>query len=399
MNVSSLDFESFLSQCRISKEEFEKTGIKFEDLKKIGEKHENSSDDLNKTAEFIASTLQRMPEVHSVRWRVKDPIHLMEKIIRKINDNSKKYIAINEENYDQIVTDLIGVRVLHLFKHEWEGIHEKIISLWHLKEVPVAYTRSGDEKELTDKYKSKKCKVDVHSDGYRSIHYIIQSQATKMKTFCELQVRTIFEEGWSEIDHKIRYPNFSDNEMICYFLKVFNRLAGSADEMGTFINLLSDNVKQVESVIEQKEAEKREHLKKIDDLMEKLSQHESRDENTTSEKIISELQQEIANLKRSESLRAGVNMGLTAARIAGVGPAVEALRSAVAATQGINGAGISAFLKSAHTTRETDNPLMLAAKNMAKIAKQKAATPKSVSKSLEVDLVPEEDNSDNERAE
>jgi len=86
--------------------------------------------------------------------------------------------------------------------------------------------------------------VETHPFGYRSIHYVIKSQPAKCVRLVELQVRTIFEEGWSEIDHKVRYPRQSDDPLLAFFLTIFNRLAGSADEMGTFTKILATNLRQ-----------------------------------------------------------------------------------------------------------------------------------------------------------
>ena len=47
----------------------------------------------------------------------------------------------------------------------------------------------------------------------------------------EIQGRTLFEEGWSEIDHDIVYPYFKDDEMLKDFSTLLNRLSGMADEM------------------------------------------------------------------------------------------------------------------------------------------------------------------------
>jgi hypothetical protein len=79
----------------------------------------------------------------------------------------------------------------------------------------------------------------------------------------EVQVRTIFEEGWSEIDHKTRYPYNLDNLILGALLNLFNRLAGSADEMGTFINFLRH---ELEARDEQHDAQ----LKELNEKIEKL---------------------------------------------------------------------------------------------------------------------------------
>ena len=76
-------------------------------------------------------------------------------------------------------------------------------------------------------------------------------------------MRTIFEEGWSEIDHQLRYPYDVDNVIISEYLAVFNRLAGNADEMGSFIKRLKA---EMENYKTQREAHIREKAKIIQDL-------------------------------------------------------------------------------------------------------------------------------------
>ena len=67
----------------------------------------------------------------------------------------------------------------------------------------------------------------------------------------ELQVRTIFEEAWSEIDHKIRYPYFMHDKLFSEYLLILNRLAGSADEMGTYIKFLQVEQQENEKILAQ----------------------------------------------------------------------------------------------------------------------------------------------------
>ena len=50
----------------------------------------------------------------------------------------------------------------------------------------------------------------------------------------EIQGRTLFEEGWSEIDHDIVYPYFKDDIMLNDFSTLLNRLSGMADEMSSY---------------------------------------------------------------------------------------------------------------------------------------------------------------------
>jgi ppGpp synthetase/RelA/SpoT-type nucleotidyltranferase len=168
--------------------------------------------------------------VHSVRWRVKDTDHLLEKIIRKCAEGHKKYKNVDSKNYFEIVSDLVGLRALHLFKDDCFSIDSDLRRTWTPSEPPIAYVREGDPPDLTKKFGEHGFEVKEHPAGYRSVHYIFLTQPFQRKVFAEIQVRTIFEEGWSEIDHRVRYPNFSNDQLVSYFLTIFNRLAGSADE-------------------------------------------------------------------------------------------------------------------------------------------------------------------------
>ena len=71
---------------------------------------------------------------------------------------------------------------------------------------------------------------------YRSVHYILKYRGM----YLEVQVRTLFEEGWGEIDHHILYPYKKQNPMLTEFSELLNRLAGMGDEMASFYRRLQD---------------------------------------------------------------------------------------------------------------------------------------------------------------
>ena len=92
--------------------------------------------------------------------------------------------------------------------------------------------------------------VEIKSDGiYRSLHYIVKYKGY----YVELQGRTLFEEGWSEIDHDIVYPYYKDDEMLKDFSKLLNRLSGMADEMSSYFRKMKrlKEHKEIEEYIEE----------------------------------------------------------------------------------------------------------------------------------------------------
>ena len=107
-----------------------------------------------------------------------------------------------------------------------------------------------------------------HPFNYRSLHYIIKTSPTKATYLSEIQVRTIFEEGWSEIDHSIRYPYHVDNKMYNEYLSILNRFAGGADEMGTFIKNLGIYLDKQKDIAN--EQQRLQH-KKLKELISKIN--------------------------------------------------------------------------------------------------------------------------------
>ena len=198
------DLKEFLNRNKISQIDWEKSQLSFDTLKNIAQDHEENIDDLSNTADFVAKTLQRLLCVHSVRYRVKNTEHLLAKIIRKAAEGDESYAKIDDQNYFAVVSDLVGVRALHLFKDDWLDIHDALAKNWRQHEKPVAYIREGDNS--SDQFMNTGLQVKQHLDGYRSVHYVFIIKPIRREVLVEIQVRTVFEEGWSEIDHKVT-PN------------------------------------------------------------------------------------------------------------------------------------------------------------------------------------------------
>lgn len=230
------DLTEFLNEFGISRSDFDKTGIIWDELLEIRKDYEKYIPELTPPANYLIDTFHQVKIIHSVRFRIKSSSHLLEKIIRKRLEEPNRIIDI--KNYKDEVTDLIGLRALHLFKEDWLLIHRFITNTWDLKEAPIAYYRNGDSLDYIDGFKSNGCIVKEHPFGYRSVHYLVKTSPNKTTYVTEVQVRTIFEEGWSEIDHIIRYPYDKNSKLLNQFLVIFNRLSGSADEMGSYVQYL-----------------------------------------------------------------------------------------------------------------------------------------------------------------
>lgn len=258
----------FLSECDLSEEDLADEDLSWEELAAIHDAHRASETELTPVASYIADRLRQVSEVHSVRTRIKSPAHLVRKILRKRRADPKREIGYT--NYQEEVTDLVGLRALHLFKEEWKPVHDFICEHWELREKPIAYVRAGDNEAWLKAFQDAGCQVTEHPRQYRSIHYTIASAPSRQEVSAEIQVRTLFEEAWSEIDHRINYPTAVSFESIGFFLQIFNRLAGSADEMGSFINALLKDLKRRETEAGALATERDEAMQQVQGLVDDL---------------------------------------------------------------------------------------------------------------------------------
>lgn len=166
--------------------------------------------------------------IHSMKRRMKDLTHLRDKIDRKSTPDR----VITPDNIFQEITDLAGVRILLLFQDDFtkidRSIRQKIVSGdWVLAERPKAFTWDPEASEFFEQFD-----VDVNrrDTSYTSVHYLIKPRMDSL-VCCELQVRTLFEEIWGEIDHKINYPTPTGSVACREQLKVLSKIVGAGSRL------------------------------------------------------------------------------------------------------------------------------------------------------------------------
>lgn len=169
------------------------------------------------------------PTLHSVKSRLKDSGHLKDKIVRKEADGD----PITAENLFARVTDLAGVRVLHLYQEQSRAIHAAIIDKvenlrdWVFNEPPKAYTWDPEAQGF---FANMGLQVQVKDSLYTSVHYLVRPRADS-PLCCEIQVRTLFEEIWGEVDHTLNYPNPTDNVACREQLRVLTKVVGAGSRL------------------------------------------------------------------------------------------------------------------------------------------------------------------------
>lgn len=122
-------------------------------------------------------------KVHSVTLRIKDRESLARKLARP------------DRSYRQLwdVTDLIGLRVITYFEDAIDRVGELIET-----QLSVDLASSIDKRRR-----------DAGAFGYRSLHYVCRmatrAEARAPHARCEVQIRTVLEHAWAEIEHDLGY--------------------------------------------------------------------------------------------------------------------------------------------------------------------------------------------------
>jgi ppGpp synthetase/RelA/SpoT-type nucleotidyltranferase len=166
--------------------------------------------------------------VHSYKMRLKDRESLRAKIVRKIADG----YTIDANNLFQKIADMAGVRILHLCQEMFSDIdaiiRRKVLEAdWVFAERPKAYTWDPEAAAFFNKFD---LDVSEKPTSYTSVHYLVRPRADS-PLCCEIQVRTLFEEIWGEVDHRINYPTPAVNISCQEQIKVLSKIVGAGSRL------------------------------------------------------------------------------------------------------------------------------------------------------------------------
>lgn len=168
--------------------------------------------------------------IHHIGGRTKDPESLNKKIDKKLG----KYSTLDD------ITDLVGVRIISYLESDVDVI-AKLIS----KEFNVDLKNSIDKREL-----------NIDQFGYKSLHLVVtlnnsRAGLTEYKDYknlkCEIQIRSILQHAWAEIEHDLGYKGKS--AIPNQYKRNFNRLAALLETADIEFDRLKRELNEYESQV------------------------------------------------------------------------------------------------------------------------------------------------------
>lgn len=163
--------------------------------------------------------------IHFIKYRIKDEGSLRTKLERRL-------AAANDRNLADGITDFAGLRIIHLHMDQLMAMHPLVLDILkeqncELLESPKAYCW---DLEYEDLFRQMGVETIQRDSMYMTVHYDIVANQRK-KITCELQVRSLMEELWGEVSHRINYPNESPSVTCQDQLKVLARLTSGCGRL------------------------------------------------------------------------------------------------------------------------------------------------------------------------
>ena len=180
-------------------------------------------------AQSLMAYFQNNPKlgefIHFIKYRIKDEESLRTKLKRNIATSGN-------QNLVDSVTDFAGLRIIHLHMDQLSFIHPTVLDILEeqkceLLGFPKAYYWDMEYKDLFNKIG---VKAVQRSSMYTTVHYDIMANQRSRIT-CELQVRSLTEELWGEVSHRVNYPKESPSTSCQDQLKVLARLTSGCGRL------------------------------------------------------------------------------------------------------------------------------------------------------------------------
>lgn len=195
----------------------------------------------NTISQFMQAVLLAIREsptlkehIHSIKSRPKSTRSLRRKLSEKLEHCKEegKVFSINEGNLLSKVNDLAGIRIMHLHTRQFSEINKTLKSIfkeqrYRLVEEPFARTWDDESRAF---FLKEGLTIEKSPTFYTSVHYVIESNS-RTKVTCEIQVRTLMEEVWGEVDHSINYPNPSRSLACREQIKALARVTSAATRL------------------------------------------------------------------------------------------------------------------------------------------------------------------------
>ena len=179
-------------------------------------------------AQSLMSYFENSPKlreyIHFIKYRIKDERSLRVKLEK---------VLMNAEEQDLVdrVTDFAGLRIIHLHMDQLAIMHPCVLDILNEQKCELLGSKAYYwDLEYEDLFRQMGIEAEQRISMYMTVHYDIVAN-NRQKITCELQVRSLMEELWGEVSHRINYPDPSSSVSCQDQLKVLARLTSGCGRL------------------------------------------------------------------------------------------------------------------------------------------------------------------------
>jgi putative GTP pyrophosphokinase len=172
---------------------------------------------------------------HSLKRRMKSQKSLKDKLLRKLEKDGKAGVPfhITQDNLFTEIIDLGGYRILHLHTRQMNDINKALMQVLEEAQCTIVEGPKANvwDKETETYFQSIGINTEYNPRMYSSVHYVVSPHKSKANVRVEIQIRSLSEEIWGEVDHKFNYPHPIESVACGEQIKVLARVASSCTRL------------------------------------------------------------------------------------------------------------------------------------------------------------------------
>ena len=115
--------------------------------------------------------------------------------------------------------------MIYLHTEQMKHIHTHLMDVFSEQKYKLIEDPTANcwDVEYENIYKAIGIATKSRESMYTTVHYVVESNQ-RTRITCEIQVRTLMDEVWGEVSHRVNYPQESSKEICKDQLKILARL-------------------------------------------------------------------------------------------------------------------------------------------------------------------------------
>lgn len=178
------------------------------------------------------------------------PIYLTNHRVKKVADI---YLKTKRKGYKKVTDnkDFAGMRILCLFEDDVFIVHRHLVEIlskngYELDECKI-YNFNPKSRKIQQAIETTKSVfstitpvLEDKESGYKSMHYLVTTKHNKRDCYVEIQLRTLFQDVWGELEHTLSYKRGNIHPHIKKSFQLLSNDIANSDMLISHLRTIND---------------------------------------------------------------------------------------------------------------------------------------------------------------